>query len=362
MATMTARVEPSSGPGAVRLPGLTWVVWRQHRAALAGLLLIVGLGAVAIIVTGLPIHKTYDSFISNHCMYPSGTNACGNLANQFANYKEGPLPIALHVVPVLMGVFLGAPLLAREIEAGTFRFAWTQEAGRTRWLLANLLLLGLAVAVVCVALGLLAVWWLHPFDVVGDSSRWQPGEFDVAPAALAGWGLLAFAAGVLAGALIKRTVQAMAATAVAVAAVLGLFWFKLDDLMLSIAPATAHANPIVPIGLTGPGPSAINSWTPGILGHASGRWLVSGWYTQSGGTPMTARTYGRITDVLFGGGNSKPAPAPMRWLAAHHDAFMVTYQPGTRFWDFQLAAAALLILLALALAATAVTLIRRRGA
>jgi hypothetical protein len=360
MTTMTTRAEPAAEPGAVRLPGLAWMVWRQHRAALAGLLLLVGGGAVAIIVTGLPIHTTYDAFINGHC--PSGRWAgtdCANLANQFADDKEGGVPVVLHVLPLLIGVFLGAPLLAREMEAGTFRFAWTQEAGRTRWLLAKLLMLGLAVIVACVVVGLLASWWLHPFDVAGVSSRWQAGEFDVAPVALAGWGLLAFAAGVLAGALIKRTVPAMAVTAVAVTAALGLFWFRLVNVVLSIAPRTAPGNPVgLPGGFSGPGPAAISTWQAGA-GLTDGRWLASAKYTQSGGRPMTAGTYQHVTNVLIGSDTSKPAPDPMRWLAAHHDAFLIAYQPGTRFWDFQMATGAALVLLALALAAAAVAFIRR---
>ena len=367
MAAMTAHAEPAAGPGPgpgpVRLPGLAWVVWRQHRAALAGLLLLVGAGAVAMIVTGLPIHTTYSSFVNDHCTSSWAARACANLANRTSDYKEGTLPIALHVFPVLIGVFLGAPLLAREIEAGTFRFAWTQEVGRTRWLLAKLLMLGLAVVVACAVAGALGAWWLHPFDVIGDSSRWQGGEFDVAPVALAGWSLLAFAAGVLAGALIKRTVAAMAATAVAVTAVLGLFWFKLDYLIFGVAPLTGPSNPLrLAGGLTGPGPSAINSWdSGGGAGQTAGGWLVRGWYTQ-GGHPMTAGTFDRVVNALYGGDNTSSPPNPMRWLAAHHDVFQVAYQPGTRFWEFQAVTAAALLLPALALAAAAIAVVRHRGA
>jgi len=361
MATMTARAEPARGPGSVRLPGLLWVVWRQHRAALAGLTLLTSLGAVAIIITGLPVHTPYDAYI-NHCT-PAWTNPCASLANQISGYKEGTVPVAVHVFPVLIGVFLGAPLLAREIEAGTFRFAWTQEVGRTRWLLVKLALLALAVLAASAVLGLLATWWLHPFDVIGVSSRWQAGEFDVAPLTFAGWGLLAFAIGVLAGVLIKRTVPAMAATAVAVTALLGLFWFKLVYLVLSVAPGTGTTNPVyLPNGMAGPGPNTINTWAAGPVAQNSGRWLVRGWYTQSGGAPMTARNFAQVTNALLGNDTRKPLPDPLRWLAEHHDAFLVAFQPGTRFWAFQLVVGAVLALLALALAATAVGLIRRRGA
>ncbi|MGD0605948.1 MAG: hypothetical protein ABSA53_20450 [Streptosporangiaceae bacterium] len=34
------------------------------------------------------------------------------------------------VVPALIGAFAGAPVLARELETGTFRYAWTLGSGR----------------------------------------------------------------------------------------------------------------------------------------------------------------------------------------------------------------------------------------
>ena len=47
------------------------------------------------------------------------------------------------VVPALIGIFWGAPLVARELETGTFRLAWTQSVTRTRWLAVKLAVLGL---------------------------------------------------------------------------------------------------------------------------------------------------------------------------------------------------------------------------
>jgi len=36
--------------------------------------------------------------------------------------------------PALLGIFWGAPLIARELETGTCRLAWNQSVTRTRWL------------------------------------------------------------------------------------------------------------------------------------------------------------------------------------------------------------------------------------
>ena len=53
----------------------------------------------------------------------------------------------LILLPALVGMFVGAPLLARELEHGTHRLAWTQSVTRRRWLLSKTLLLALAITV-----------------------------------------------------------------------------------------------------------------------------------------------------------------------------------------------------------------------
>ena len=62
-------------------------------------------------------------------------------------------------LPAVIGAFAGAPLLARELEFGTFRYVWTQGAGRTRWLVALLLAGVLGVAALGTALGALLGWY-----------------------------------------------------------------------------------------------------------------------------------------------------------------------------------------------------------
>ena len=78
---------------------------------------------------------------------------------QLRSHQRLPgLQIALNtlvlVVPVLIGMFWGAPLIARELETGTFRLAWTQSVSRVRWLLVKLGLVGLAAIVVAGGLSL----------------------------------------------------------------------------------------------------------------------------------------------------------------------------------------------------------------
>ena len=113
-----------------------------------------------------------------------------------------------------IGVFWGAPLIAREFETGTYRLAWTQSVTRTRWLAVKLGVVGLASIAVAGLLSLMVTWWSSPIDRV-NADRFRLGIFaerDIVPI---GYAAFAFALGVTAGLLIRRTLPAMAATLVA---------------------------------------------------------------------------------------------------------------------------------------------------
>ena len=106
---------------------MAWVTWRQHRIALSGVAVLLGALAVYLWLVGLQLHHAYAAAIACH---PAGSIACGDLINTF-NGMNGFLSngLILQVVPALIGAFVGAPVLARELETGTFRYAWTQGFG-----------------------------------------------------------------------------------------------------------------------------------------------------------------------------------------------------------------------------------------
>jgi hypothetical protein len=123
------------------------------------------------------------------------------------------------LIPAIIGAFWGAPLVTRELEAGTHRLVWNQSVTRTRWLAVKLGLIG-ATAMAAAALVSLAVtWWAGPIDrlaeLVGDSglpTRISPLLFDSRGVAPAGYAAFAFVLGVTIGVLVRRTVPAMALT------------------------------------------------------------------------------------------------------------------------------------------------------
>ena len=120
-------------------------------------------------------------------------------------------------MPALIGAFAGAPVLARELETGTFRYAWTQGIGRWRWTLAKLVLLAVVVTAVAGAFSVLFSWYNQPFVAAGYAIPFSARVFDLRGVAFAAWTLAAFAIGALAGMLIRRVVPAIAATLAAYA-------------------------------------------------------------------------------------------------------------------------------------------------
>ncbi len=127
------------------------------------------------------------------------------------------------LAPAVIGIFWGAPLIAREFEAGTFRLAWTQSVTRTRWLAIKLALTGLAAMAVTEALSLIQAWWAAPISQAArlatrqrhSRSAWAPFSplaFDAHGITPLGYAAFAFTLGVTAGVLIRRTIPAMALT------------------------------------------------------------------------------------------------------------------------------------------------------
>ena len=115
-------------PPPASVTSMAWAVWRQHRSALTWLgALLLALGAT-MLVAGMQLHRLYAAEIRLGCLGSSAwSHACRPLQNSiFFGWPETyviQVMLVMQAVPVIIGVFLGAPLLAREYTAGTVRFA-----------------------------------------------------------------------------------------------------------------------------------------------------------------------------------------------------------------------------------------------
>ena len=111
--------------------------WIQFRTQALVALGVLAVAAVAFAVTGIQLARSYDAAVAlcqqqGNCAGLTGFFPSGG----YRTVNKG-LDVAALAVPGLIGMFWGAPLIAREFETGTFRLAWTQGVTRTRWLAAK---------------------------------------------------------------------------------------------------------------------------------------------------------------------------------------------------------------------------------
>src|SRR5579863_7327501 len=148
------------------------LIWRLHRQqvlfAMAALLLLTAL----LLVTGTTMANDYHSALAT-CGF---TRTCGDLPSEL--FQGDGLIIDVVslsiVVPLLFGLFWGAPLVAKEFEEGTQALAWTQGVTRRRWMTSNIGSALVAAVLWGAAMSLLVTWWRGPEDTL------RGGRFSVA--------------------------------------------------------------------------------------------------------------------------------------------------------------------------------------
>jgi hypothetical protein len=186
---------------------MIWVAWRQHRTECLLMATALAVLAVFLLLTGLPLAGLSQQTGVTTCVAQNGN--CGSLALSFATQAQAFNEIAgfFPLLPLLPGLLIGAPLVARELERHTYILVWTQSIARLRWLSVKAALVlftgGLSSAVILPLL----IWWYGPFAQV--NGRFVLTIFDFEGPVLVGATLLALTLGILAGALVRRTVPAM---------------------------------------------------------------------------------------------------------------------------------------------------------
>jgi hypothetical protein len=345
--TVPAQPEEDASPRPVPWRRMAGVTWRQHRFALSGVAALLGALAVYLWIAGLQLHHAYAAATACH---PASSVACLNTVLDFnSTYSPTAETIAslLLAVPALIGAFAGAPVLARELETGTFRYAWTQGFGRWRWTLAKLVPLAIAVAAAAGMFSLLFSWYFRPLFADGAFIPLDSKLFELRGVAFAAWTLAAFAIGALAGMLIRRVVPAIAAT---LAAYTGL------ALAASLWLRQHYAVPLLTSKLNVPGSA----------------WILSRWWTK-GGTTLSQSAMNQIQGSMalqmmpvVPHGERKVYKGRtlldvQQYLTQHGYTQWTRYQPGSRFWPFQWIEGGWLLALSVLLIAATIWLVRRRA-
>ena len=357
--------------------------WRQFRpqalVGVAGLIIV----AVALALTGPHLVHAYDTELAA-CRASSGQGIACNypVTGDLAGLQVALNTVVL-LVPALLGMFWGAPLIARELETGTFRLAWTQSVTRLRWLLVKMGLVGLAAMVVAGGLSLMSTWWFSPLDKV-NQNRFSPAAFGLHGFVPAGYALFAFALGAAIGLLVRRTLPAMAATLVGfiAARVIVAEWIRPHFM----SPVTTS----VPLGQASAGFEASSPGSPlMVVANAPNlpNALVSdARIVNAAGQAPTAATVKTMCPALGQGppagfqqsssGGGGPFGGHTSVQSVSRDAqqvfnqcldrlsgkyhVLVSYQPANRFWTFQTIETALFVVLAALLAGGCAWWIRHR--
>jgi hypothetical protein len=342
---------------------MIWLAWRQLRVQVAIVFGALAAMAIVLIVSG-PNLAHLSPAAAAACKADGG---CSIPVSAFRHTMRNWLDILVIVLPGLLGIFWGAPLVARELEAGTHRLAWTQSVTRARWLGIKLGLVGFASVAAVGALSLMVTWWSSAIDRNYMNPFGTFDERDIVPLAYAAF---AFALGVTAGALIRRVVPAMATTLVAFVALRVVFANSVRQLLL--APdhqSLAVSAQNVGFGSTNGGPFTLTANAPNI----PGAWVYSTQIVDKAGNVITPQFVARACPKLgqglppVGQGVRVHAPANANQVmqdclsqvsAVYHQT--VSYQPSSRYWAFQWYESAIFIALAAILVGVCFWWVRRR--
>ncbi|GAA1937219.1 ABC transporter permease subunit [Kitasatospora viridis] len=329
---------------------MIWLTWRQFRAqaliGLAALLLVAGYLAWL----GIQVHDDYRDTLAHCADRASCAGPLGALANRYGTAVD-LLGYLLLLVPGLLGVFWGAPLVPRELEAGTQRLVWNQSVTRRRWLAVKLAVPGALAVAVTGAYSLLLSWATGPVTGI-LSDRFEPVLFASRNLAPLGYAAFAFVLGTACGLLLRRTVPAMAATLVAFAV--------LQVLVPTVLRPHYQAPVRASVPLTAPligGLSMIGTYGDiAGLRVPGGPWVVS----TSAILGPDGHEVGHTSWFQNCMNNSSMADLPA-CLAQGNVHVDITEQPADRYWGFQWTETSIFTALAALLALASFRLIGRRS-
>jgi hypothetical protein len=321
---------------------MIWLTWRQFRAQAAAVYVAVIAFAVTLAITGARLVDLARD-------YPEAVFDQLTRIDRFL-YNAGL--VALAIAPAVIGAFWGAPMVARELEAGTHRLVWSQTVTRTRWLVTKLGIAAVAAAVVVGVLTLAVSWWAKPLDGTTGTTRGSlptrltPVAFAMRGIAPVGYAVLALVLGVAVGLVLRRTLPAMAVT-------LAVFTLVQIAVPVWVRPHLAPparqtvnlAENVVGIGLSGPGGGLERLEV--TTGNRND-WILSSKTVDASGQEVTALP-SWFGDCVQPSKPAGPVKEALRGCLARLGDLgyrqQVVYQPASRFWALQWAETALFLVL-----------------
>jgi hypothetical protein len=331
---------------------MIWFTWRQFRSQTV-------IAAAAVAAFGILFLLTAPLITDLYADVAACQSDCGGVIStfleRFRSSAAFPAYLAavavLYALPAVVGIFWGAPLIARELETGTHRLVWNQSVTRTRWLAVKL---AAGCAIAATSTGLLtwaATVWAQRVDSA-SADRMVPLLFASRGIVPVAYAVFAFLLGVTTGMLLRRVVPAMGATlAIYVGAVVAMpFWARAH-----LIPATHETIPLDVEAIQGISLSK-SSGTMSVFGReeVTGGWTITNRTIESDGG-----TFNGPADFTKCGPDASPATCN-EWLGSLGLRQELVYHPGSHFWSMQWAEAGVFIGLAALLAGFCFWWIRRR--
>ena len=333
---------------------MVWVTWRQHRGAMITILAVLGALAIFLWIMGLRVHHDWSAWLACYQRTPNGCQALDTSFNSTDWQIGNTLNIFMNLGPAVLGAFTGGPLLARELETGTFRYAWTQGIGRWRWTVAKLVLIGALIAGAAAAFSALFSWFFQPFLVEQPFLTPLAGSvFGNRPVTYAAWTLAAFTIGACAGMLIRRIVPAILLT---LGVYTGLQLLTRLVLFKRYPVSLVTSNSVVANG-----PSTMISDASPSADTANLPWRLSTWYTGRGGGPANMTEVNKVLALFPTNNAPKTTLSPAQAFAQHGITEWWRYIPVSRFWPMQFIEGGGVLVLSVLFAACAVWLVRHRA-
>ena len=336
---------------------MIWLAFRRHRTNLA----VAGGMTVALIVWMALVGHWYDT--APVTTYREAGGAVGHLRNLYQGaaifrlpYQAKAINLLLLAFPCILGVLLGVPLVAAELDDHTNRLAWTQQISRTRWLSTKWWVVGLPLVVLSTLVVLTAQWWFHHVGATdlsanigselfdGASGRMQPEAFSVTGVVPLAYTAFAFSLGTSLGALLRRVSWSIVATLVAYAAV---SLFMATTIRPELAPQT-----FVAYSLNG------SNFSPSLVSSANGPpWdLGSGYRFVDGSGQGSGRSATQIGTACETGG---PPTVYFTCLSRHRVQEGEFFQSAANYWTLQWREALIYVVACAALLVTSLVLVRR---
>ena len=302
---------------------MTWLTWRQFRIPAAAVYTPVLVAVVLLVITGADLPGRTD-YSDMEVMF-------------------GTTILAQYLLPAVIGVFWGVPMVTRELETGTHNLVWNQSVTRKQWLTSKL---GFGVLAAMIAAALLATavtWWASPIDAAAaadpassELGRMSPVVFAARAIAPIGYAAFAFVLGVAVGIVLRKTVAAMAVTLVVFAAVMVAVPLLVRPYVL---PATVEDVAITQENIqkiTGNDQEILESIQ---VFQPAGAWVLSNETVDASGTavfPLPDEVQECAPRMAAGPASRMTITECLAQLSDLGYTQRVTYQPGHHFWPLQL--------------------------